>query len=138
MNTQEIRSEDWQEFCQKFTEFNRGSLLTIEVIGGDGILSEVAHELHLDKMMFDTTDACNNVISFSLGTNPDQRKINHFIIEPIHVRIRQLPEGKKVLEIGSETGTNLVTFHSGRFPVKGDFKEEKHVAILPEIYEDRT
>jgi hypothetical protein len=125
---EEIRSEDWGDFCEKFTEFNRESLLTIEVIGKDGIRSEIVSELPLDKMTFDTTDACNNVISISLGTKPDQRKTNHFIIDPVHLRIRQMEAGKKILEIAAENGTNLVTFHSGRFP-QTQFSEEKRFAI---------
>ena len=129
MNTQEISSEDWQEFCEKFTETNRGSLLTIEKIGADGIRSDVARDLPLNKMTFDTTDACNDVISISLDSEPDQRKINHFVIEPIHLRIRQSEEREKFLEIGSESGVTLVTFHSGRFPDMKKFGEEKRFAI---------
>jgi hypothetical protein len=128
MNIQEIRSEDWQEFCKKFTEANRGSLLTIEVIGTDGIRSDVARDVPFDKMTFDTTDACNDVISITLGSAPDQRKINHFVIDPMHLRIRRAEAGKKLLEMGSENGTTLVTFHSGRFP-QVNFSEEKRVAI---------
>ena len=128
MKTQEIPSEDWQEFCEKFTEFNRASLLTVEVIGADGIRRDIARDLPLNKMTFDTTDACNDVITMNLGSGPDQRKINHFMIEPIHLRIRQAEVGKKLLEIASENGTTLVTFHSGRFP-QMNFSEEKRFAI---------
>jgi len=128
MKTQEIPNEEWQEFCEKFTEFNRGSLLTVEVIGGDGIRSDVARELPLNKMTFDTTDACSDVISLNLGSAPDQRKINHFVIDPMHLRIRQAEAGKKLLEIGCENGTTLVTFHSGRFP-QINFSEGKRLAI---------
>lgn len=128
MKTQEIRSEDWQDFCEKFSEANRGSLLTVEIIGADGIRSEVVRDLPLDKMTFDPTDACNDVISISLSSAPDQRKINHFVIDPFHLRIRQAEGGKKLLEIGSENGTTLVTFHSGRFPPI-DFGGEKRFAL---------
>ncbi len=128
MKTQEISSDDWQEFCEKVTEANRNSLLTIEMIASDGIRSDVARELPLHKMTFDTTDACNDVITFSLDSEPDGRKVNHLVIEPIHLRIRQDEEGKKLLEIGSESGVTLVTFHSGRFPDMKDFGEEKRFA----------
>lgn len=130
MNIPEIRSEDWQEFCEKFTHFNRGSFLTVEVIGSDGIRGELARDLPLSKMTFDKTDACSDIISIALGTAPDQRKLNHSVIEPIHLRIRQAEAGKKLLEIGSETGTTLVTFHSGRFPQMKNFSEEKRYAGL--------
>ncbi len=127
MNTQEIRSEDWREFCEKFTEASRGSLLTIEQIDSDGIRSDVVRDLPLDKMTFDTTDACNDMISISLGSKPDQRKLNHFAVDPIYVRIRN-EGGKKVLQIGAENGVTFVTFHSGSFP-QLTLSEDRRYAI---------
>jgi hypothetical protein len=129
MNTQHIHSEDWRELCEQFTEFNRGSLLTIETIGADGIRSEVFRDLPLDKMTFDKTDACNDIISISLVGRADQRKENHFAIDPVDIQIKQLSGGKKVLQIRAENGTTLVTFHSGRFPQFKNFSEEKRFAI---------
>ena len=129
MKIQEIPNEDWQEFCEKFTEFNRDSLLTVEVIGADGIRRDVARELPLNKMTFDTTDACSDVISLNLGSAPDQRKINHFVIDPMHLRLRPGEAGRKLLEIASENGTTLVTFHSDRFPQMQNFSEERRFAI---------
>ena len=129
MNTQDIQSEDWQDFCEKFTYFNRGSLLTVEVIGSDGVRSDFARDLPLDKMTFDTTDACNDMITISLESAPGERKMNHFVIDPRYLRIRRAEAGKKLLEIGSENGTTLVTFHSGRFPQTNNFSAEKRFVI---------
>ncbi len=112
MTTQEIASEEWEQFCETFTETNRNSLLIIEVIGADGIRTAVARDLPLDKMSLDKSDACNDVITIKLG----QGRMTHFIIEPIHLRLRQSKDGKKLLELDAENGTTLVTFHSGRFP----------------------
>ena len=128
MNTQHIRSSDWREFCEKFTEFNRGSLVNIETVGADGIRRELFRDLPLDKMTFDKTDACSDVISISLVSRADQRKENHFVIEPVDMQIKQSPEGNKILQIRAENGTTLVTFHSGRFPDM-NFGEEKRLAI---------
>ena len=128
MNTQHIHNEDWQEFCEKFTEFNRGSLLAIETIGADGIRSELFRDLPLDKMTFDRTDACVDVISFSLVGRHEQRKENHFVIDPVDMQVMESKGGKKVLQIRAENGTTLVTFHSGRFP-ELNFSQEKRIAI---------
>jgi hypothetical protein len=128
-NTQHIRNDDWREFCEKFTEFNRGSLLTIERIGPDGIRSELFRDLPLDKMTFDKTDACNDIISISLVSRADQRKENHFVIEPVDLQIKQSNEGNKILQLRAENGTTLVTFHSGRFPEMENFSDEKRLAI---------
>jgi hypothetical protein len=130
MKTLEIQSGRWQEFCEKFTEFNRGSLLTIEIIGRDGIRAEVFRDVPLDKMTFDKTDACNDVINVGLNGGPDQRKLNHIVIDPMHLRIRQAEAGKKLLEIGSENGTTLMTFHSGHFPQREDYEENRTVVRL--------
>lgn len=129
MNTQHIRSADWREFCEKFTEFNCGSLLCIETIGGDGIRDELFRDLPLDKITFDKTDACNDVISVSLLGQAGQRKENHFVIEPVDMQIKQSKEGNKVLQIRAENGTTLITFHSGRFTQMNNFSEEKRFAI---------
>lgn len=126
MNTQEIRPEDWREFCEKFTEANRGSLLTIEMIGADGIQNDVARDVPLDTMTFDKTDACNDVISISFG-KAGQKRLIHSVIEPIHLRVKQT-KGSKLLEILAENGTTLLTFHSGRFPPMNN-GEEKGFAI---------
>lgn len=128
MNTQHIRSGDWEEFCEKFTEYNRGSLLSIETVDADGIRRELFRDLPLDKMTFDKTDACNDVISISLVGRADQRKENHFVIEPVDMQIKQSKEGNKILQIRAENGTTLVTFHSGRFPDE-NFSEERRMAI---------
>lgn len=127
MNTQEIRSEDWREFCEKFTQASRGSLLTLEQIDSDGIRSDIGRDLPLDKMTLDTTDACNDVISIALGSGPDQRKMNHFMVDPVYLRIRT-EGGRKVLQIGAEGGVTLVTFHSGAFP-QLTFSEDRRYAI---------
>ena len=124
MRTQEIQSEDWQEFCKKFTDFNHGSLLTVEMIAPDGVPSEIARDRPLDKMTYDKTDACNDIISISLG-EPNQKKTNHFVIEPIHLRLTQAEGGKKLLQMTAENGITLVTFHSGRFPQLNNFSDEK-------------
>lgn len=129
MNTQHIRSSDWREFCEKFTGFNRGSLLSVETVGADGIRSELFRDLPLDKMTFDKTDVCNDIISISLVGRADQRKENHFVIDPVDMQLKESNEGNKVLQIRAENGTTLVTFHSGKFPDMKNFNAAKAFAI---------
>ena len=80
-------------------------------------------------MTFDKTDACNDVISISLVGRADQRKENHFVIEPVDMQVKQSKEGNKILQIRAENGTTLVTFHSGRFPDLKNFSQERRMAI---------
>ncbi len=111
----EINSTEWRIFCEKFTQLNQGSLMSVEMIDPGGRTEDVAQELSFLKMTLDTTDACNDVISISLGQR-GHRRVNHLVIEPIHVRLRQNGEGPKILELSAENGITRVTFHSGRFP----------------------
>ena len=128
MNNQEIPSEDWAGFCEKFTEANRGSLLIVEIVERDGIQSDVARDLPLEKMTFDKTDACSDIISISLG-QAGERRISHLVIEPIRVLLTKTKEGSKLLQIEAENGTTLVTFHSGRFSQDQISGDEKRFAI---------
>ena len=67
-------------------------------------------------MTFDTGDACNNMISITLGTE-GQRRITHVVIEPIHLRIKENGEGHKLLQIEAENGVTLIDFRSGKLPL---------------------
>ncbi|MEO7300126.1 MAG: DUF5335 family protein [Verrucomicrobiota bacterium] len=111
--TQEIRSQDWEEFCRRFTEGNAGSLLSIELTGRDGVQKNVARDLPLEKMTMDKTDACNDLITISMASNGSH--VSHTIIEPIRLLVKEV-KGSKTLQIEAENGVTLVTFHSGRFP----------------------
>jgi hypothetical protein len=62
----EINSTEWRIFCEKFTQLNQGSLMSVEMIDPGGRTEDVAQELSFQKMTLDTTDACNDVISISL------------------------------------------------------------------------
>jgi hypothetical protein len=128
MNTQHIRSENWREFCERFVEINRGSLMSVEIIGADGIRSQLFPDAPLRNMVFDKSDACNDVIRISLDGPPDQRKEDHSIIEPVDLQIKESNDGKKILQIRAENGTTLVTFHSGRFP-NFNFTEKRRFAV---------
>ena len=128
MNNQEIRSEDWAGFCEKFTEANRGSLVIVEKVERDGIPGDVARDLPLETMAFDKTDACSDIITISVG-RVGERRIDHSVIEPIRLLLTKTKEGRKVLQIEAENGMTLVTFHSGRFSLDENIGEEKRAAI---------
>lgn len=127
MNTQEIQSEAWASFCKKFTETNRSSLLTIELIGVDGVQKNIARDAALEEMSFEKTTACNDFINISVGHNGSKR-LNHVVVEPIDLLVKESPNGQKILQIRAENGTTLVTFHSGRFPPTENGNEPKRFA----------
>jgi hypothetical protein len=115
MQAQEIEPKLWGEFCEKFSTLNRGSIMSIETLRPDGRKDEIAQDIPFGKMTLDTTDACNDILSITLG-EAGQRRITHEVIEPIHFRVEQDNGGHKVLQLEAENGVTLVHFHSGRVP----------------------
>ena len=115
MQAQEIESNQWHEFCEKFSTLNRGSLITVEQVRFDGRKDEIARDVPLGNMTFDTTDACNDIISITLG-EPGQRRTTFEVIQPIHMRVKLNDIGHKLLQLEAESGMTLIHFHSGRVP----------------------
>jgi hypothetical protein len=115
MQAQEIEPKLWHEFCEKFSVLNRGSIMTVEQVRFDGRQDEIARDLPLEKMTFDRTDACNDIVSITLGES-GQRRLTHQVIEPIHLRVKLNGNGQKLLQLEAENGMTLVHFHSGRMP----------------------
>ena len=115
MKTVEIPSNEWIPFFQDFSRMYLGSLVTIEMLDAGGEQVEVAYQMPLERVLFDQTDPCNNVIVISVS-EPGKRAVEHVIIDPIHVIVRETGEHKKRMEISAENGTTLVGFHSGKLP----------------------
>ena len=110
-----IHPKHWREFCDMFSQINRGSMMMVEIQHLDGRRDTIADNEMFNKMTLDTSEACSNMISISLGAE-GTRKMNHIVIEPIHLRTKQYDDGQKVLQIEAENGVTLISFHSGRFP----------------------
>ncbi len=96
--------------------------MTIELARFDGLKDEVIRNGLFQEMTMDTTGACNDMISMTLGEE-GQRRVNHVIIEPVHIRIKETVDGGKLLQIEAESGVTLARFRSGMFP-EMDFKSE--------------
>lgn len=116
MKTLAIHPKEWRKFCEEFTQLNKGSVMSVELVGFDGRKDEVAHDHLFQKITLDTTDACSDMMSITLGEE-GERRINHLVIEPVHVRLKQKEEGQKILQIEAENGVTRVMFHSGKFPL---------------------
>jgi len=92
--------------------------MTAELHHLDNRHDDIVRDAVFHRMTLDTSDACSNMLTLTFGQEGEQR-INHVVIEPIHVRIKQNGGGRKLLQIEAESGVTLVTFSSGRFPVEG-------------------
>src|SRR5437016_4482630 len=98
MATQEIPSTDWRRFCQRFNDLEKNSLIGVEWINPHGSRQLLAEEQPLRSISFDRLDGCNDRIRITWG-KPSEREIEHEVIGPIHVKIREEPSGEKFLEI---------------------------------------
>ena len=107
---QEIKSSDWPAFCEQLSQQRAGAIVNLEVIKSDGIKTEQATSAAFQSMVFDKTDACNDVITLRLrGT----REIVHEILDPIRITLH--PSGTSgdfnPLQIVAENGTTIITLH---------------------------
>lgn len=112
MPTQEIKDTNWQNFCERFEEAHRGALITLEVVDHGGEAKLLAENERLRVFRY-RRDDCNDVIEMELGESPGAI-IQHQVIEPIHIRLRENGESKKELEIDAESGSAELRFTSGR------------------------
>ncbi|HVK59633.1 MAG TPA: hypothetical protein VM735_12690 [Candidatus Kapabacteria bacterium] len=112
MPTQEISSSNWKEFCDRFVELHRGTLMTVMKVDPSGQSHEVVRDRPLTKAWMDTGE-CNDRIFLDFESN-GKRELIHEIVEPIHVKLREEAQGRKGLQIDAEDGSTLVLFSSGR------------------------
>jgi hypothetical protein len=113
MATQEIKETNWELFSQRFEEEHQGTLVTVDAVHHDGATSEIAFQLPLKEFKFERTTGCSDVIRLTLGESP-QQIVQHTIIDPIHVRLREGEGLKKRLQIDAESGSVELRFSSGQ------------------------
>ena len=113
MATQEIKETNWEVFAQRFEEAHRGTLISLDVVYHDGHTESVARQLPLREFRFEKSDGCSDSIRIELGETPN-RTVQHAIVEPIHLRIREDTGGTKLLLIDAESGSVEMRFSSGR------------------------
>jgi hypothetical protein len=106
----ELRNKSWGDFCRRVSEQQQGGTLNIEVEEPGGRKVETANGAIFNRMAFDTGGACSNVISIQAAS---EREINHEIIEPIHILLRESNNrgDYNPIEIQAENGKTLLTFH---------------------------
>ena len=113
MATQEIKETNWALFAQRFEEAHRGTLFSLDVVYHDGHTESLARELPLREFRFQKSDGCSDSIRVELGETPN-RTVQHSIVDPIHVRVREGAGGTKLLLIDAESGSVELKFSSGR------------------------
>ncbi|HEV2455214.1 MAG TPA: hypothetical protein VGY98_13200 [Verrucomicrobiae bacterium] len=115
--TTEIPQPAWDSFCQRLREWYRG-VISIRWIQPGGALSTVAEGLPLRRFVFQKQNrSCSDSMTVEAGT-PNERPLQHKIIEPFRVVLRKNDESGRYneLEILAETGKTEITFTPGLDP----------------------
>jgi hypothetical protein len=112
MPTQEISSTNWKQFCERFVDLHRGTLMTLMKVEPSGQSQELVRNMPLAKAWIEN-GGCNDRMYFNFE-EAGRREIIHEIVEPIHVKLREEAQGKKGLQIDAESGSTLVLFSSGK------------------------
>ncbi len=106
----EIKNVDWPAFCERLTQQRVGAMVKLETIESNGIKTERIASAAFQSMVFDKTDACNDVITLRLRSN---QEIVHEIVDPLRITLH--PSGAHAdfnpLQIAAENGTFIITFH---------------------------
>jgi hypothetical protein len=110
----EIPQKNWQSFCERLNKFYRGAM-SIRLLLPDGNTRLVAQDASLQTVIFKKqNDSCNDLMTIEAGP-PNERPLQHQIIEPIRVVLRKDAESGRYnrLEILAENGLTEITFHPG-------------------------
>jgi Family of unknown function (DUF5335) len=108
--TQEIKNTDWPAFCEQLTRQRAGAVVKLEIIESNGVKTERAANATFEGMVFDKTDACNDVITLRLRSD---QEIVYEIVDPIRITLQPsgAPGDFNPLQIAAENGTCILTFH---------------------------
>jgi hypothetical protein len=116
MGTKEIQSKDWEKICERINNLRQQALLTIELLQPDGHKRQVARDVPLQSIVFDTSDACNDRIALNVGPAA-QKPLTHVIVQPIHIKLKPAENGSyNPMQIEAESGITLLTFHPALRP----------------------
>ena len=114
MTTIEVGRDQWQNFCDRITKLQHGALINIHVDEPDGRSNSIAQDAPLRSIRLDDkSDPCNTLLLIETGL-PGQKGIEHKIIEPIHLRLKNGRDGHyNLAHIQAENGTTVLTMHPG-------------------------
>jgi hypothetical protein len=113
METKEINTAAWEAFCRKLSEIRPRTRLTIERVKPTGQSIEVLNNLELQEARLSRTDACNDIINFTLAEVGGET-VEYAITEPIHIRLSQNDSDRyNSIEIIAEDGTHVLSARPG-------------------------
>jgi hypothetical protein len=115
--TTELPQKSWDSFCQRLKDWYRG-VVSIRWIQPGGDLRVVALDMPLQRFVFQKQDeSCSDTMTVEAGL-PNERPLQHQIIEPFRFVLRKNDESGRYneLEILAETGKTEISFTPGLDP----------------------
>lgn len=107
----EIRSEDWNAFCDRLNEFERGATVDIKWIDRESKAEkQIARAAEFQEIRFGNRDGCNDRIMVRTG---GEAETHHEIVEPIHILLRESGKGEgfNAIAVEAEEGTTVLRFN---------------------------
>jgi hypothetical protein len=106
----EIKTQDWNTFCQRLTEFERGA--SVDILWIDRVSQAerpVARAAEFEEISFGKRDGCSDQITIRAGGEKETR---HEIVEPINIRLRESGKDGNYngVAIEAEEGITILTF----------------------------
>lgn len=106
----EIRTQDWDTFCRRINEFERGATVDILWIDRETKTERpVARAVEFEEMSFGRRDGCSDQITVRAGGERGV-ETRHEIIEPIHILLRESDGRFNGVAVEAEEGTTILTF----------------------------
>jgi hypothetical protein len=108
----EIRTQDWNTFCQRLNEFERGA--TVDIVWIDRatkVERPVVRGAEFQEMSFGRRDGCSDQIVIRADGEAG-RETRHEITEPIHILLRESGPGGSynAVAVEAEEGTTIMAF----------------------------
>lgn len=112
----EIRAQDWDTFCRRLNEFERGAAVDILWIDRETKAERpVARAAEFEEISFGRRDACNDQIIVRAGSEGGV-ETRHEITEPIHILLRESDGHFNAVAVEAEEGTTILTFRPAIHP----------------------
>src|SRR5882757_430099 len=108
----EIKSQDWNTFCQRLKEFERGAEVDITWIDRSTKAERsIARGAEFEEVTFSQRDGCSD--QFLVRVNGEAgRETRHEIVEPINIFLRETGTDGNFngVSIEAEEGTTILIF----------------------------
>ena len=112
MDILSIPEEQWTQFIDDFSRDHRGWPATIEVLQRPNDPLNIARNLPLLGISFDTKGTRSSSIDIVAGESPE-RHVSHRVDMPLYLREKSRPDGSVDLEIEPAAGPATVVHLRG-------------------------